>query len=399
MADRVDRAPQPSVAEAGVRPGNPPGPMSINSGPAAVLLVLFGNPPRLLISTGVNFSMKRFVQLLLMSIPGLAMAQSSVTLYGLVDTGIQYLTNADSAGHRSIGMAPSAYLPSRFGFRGVEDLGGGVKAVFQLENGFNSATGSMVVANTLFNRQAWVGVDGSVGKLTFGRQYSVQFDRAIYYDPTFFAAYSALSLNAIPLATIRVNNSAKFTSSRFAGFTTEAMYGFGQQEPGNALAGRYIGAALEYTVNRFTATATYEQARGTVTEMGDLSSRVDNRYAFAARYNAAKFAVMANVTRVTGDLQLTPRGTVYWLAGNAFVTPFLQLYAIGGRYDYQGCDAHPMIFVAGTLYSLSKRTMLYANVGTARNNGGSSLGLNNYASVGQPGHSQLGVAVGIDQKF
>ncbi|MGU7784381.1 porin [Burkholderia sp. PU8-34] len=343
--------------------------------------------------------MKRFAYLLLLSIPGLAMAQSSVTLYGIVDTGLQYLTNADSAGHRSIGMAQSAYLPSRFGLRGVEDLGSGLKAMFQLENGFNSTTGAMVVPDTLFNRQAWVGVDGSIGKMTFGRQYSVQFDRAIYYDPTYFAAYSALALNAIPLATIRVNNSVKFTSHRFAGFTTEAMYGFGQQVPGNTLAGRYIGAALEYSANRFTATATVEQTRGTVAAASDLSSRVDQRYEFAARYNAPNWAVMANVTRVTGDLQLTPRGTVYWLAGNVFVTPVVQLYAIGGRYDYQGRAEHPMIFVAGTLYALSKRTLLYANVGTARNEGSSSLGVNSYASVGQPGHSQLGVSVGIDQKF
>ncbi|WP_081259305.1 porin [Burkholderia territorii] len=343
--------------------------------------------------------MKCFAFLLVSSIPGLAMAQGSVTLYGVVDTGVQYLTNADGTGHRSVGIAQSAYLPSRVGLRGVEELGSELKAVFQLENGFNSATGAMIVADTPFNRQAWVGLDGTLGKMTFGRQYSVQFDRGIYYDPTYFAAYSALALNAIPQATIRVNNSVKFTSHRLAGFTTEAMYGFGQQMPGNTSAGRYIGAALEYTANRFTTTATVEQMHGTVSAASDLSSRVDRRYAFAARYNAPTWAVMANVTRITGDLQLTPRGTVYWLAGNMFVTPTVQVYAIGGRYDYQGRVEHPMIFVAGTLYVLSKRTLLYVNVGTARNQGSSSLGVNSYASVGQPGRSQLGVSFGVDQKF
>lgn len=104
-----------------------------------------------------------------------AFAQSSVTLYGIVDTGFSYQSSQTSVGsttggRSAIKVSNGTWAGSRFGLKGSEDLGGGTKAIFQLEEGFNSATGAQAVSGLAFNRQAWVGVSNTTyGSLTAGR--------------------------------------------------------------------------------------------------------------------------------------------------------------------------------------------------------------------------------------
>src|SRR6516165_8748961 len=102
---------------------------------------------------------------------GVANAQSSVTLFGIVDSGITYTNN--NGGHSSWQATESNEQGSRWGLKGAEDLGGGLKAVFQLESGFNVETGALKQGGRMFGRQAWVGLASSqYGTLTFGRQYN-----------------------------------------------------------------------------------------------------------------------------------------------------------------------------------------------------------------------------------
>src|SRR5215203_819094 len=100
-----------------------------------------------------------------------ATAQSSVTVYGLLDSGLVYTTNINAAGD-SITKVPSltGTFPSRIGFRGAEDLGNGLQAVFTLETGLGLDTGAMGQGNRLFGRQATIGLKGAWGTLTLGRQ-------------------------------------------------------------------------------------------------------------------------------------------------------------------------------------------------------------------------------------
>jgi predicted porin len=107
----------------------------------------------------------------------------------------------------------------------------------------------------------------------------------------------------------------------------------------------------------------------------------------------------AGVTRVVGDLQLTPLGTVYWGGVKGFATPTIQWYALGGRYAFQRAPEHPTLFVGGVQYLLSRATFLYGHVGTFWNSGDSAFGVNSYSNVGQRGKSQVGVSVGINHKF
>jgi predicted porin len=337
---------------------------------------------------------------LLAAVPALSHAQSSVTLYGMLDTAMQYLNHASAAGGSEIGMTNAGFWPSRFGFRGVEDIGGGTTVLFQLENGFDSTSGALVSSGTLFNRTALVGAsNNSFGTLTAGRQYSVQYDKTLYYDPTALASYSVLSIDPIPLTTLRLNNSAKYLSPTLAGFNVEAMYGFGEQLAGNTLAGRYIGSSLEYGVGPFAMRFVYEESRGTVSTGFDQSGLADRRYSLAARWSVPNsYIVSAGVTRVGGDLQLTPLGTVYWATGGVSLSPELNIDLTVGRYDYQGTGQHSQMLTTSGRYFLSKTTYLYANVGYMANQGDADLSIYNYATT-QAGKNQLGMSVGINTRF
>ncbi|WP_186310683.1 porin [Paraburkholderia sp. BCC1886] len=333
-------------------------------------------------------------------LPALASAQSSVTLYGMLDVGAQYLNRASGTTQGSqLALINAGFWPSRFGFRGLEDIGGGNKILFQLENGFDPTSGAMISSGVIFNRTALVGWSSPYGTLSAGRQYGVQFDRLLAYDPTSLASYSLLSLQSVPLTTLRVNNSIKYLSPTFAGFSGEAMYGFGQQEPGSNVAGRYMSAALEYNLGYFTTGFTYENTRGTIATAVDNSGRSDERYTVSARYSVpTKFIVSVGATRVLGDLQLTPRGTVYWATAGYWTSPALTFDLTAGRYDYQGKGQHSALLTTSARYFLSKTTYLYANVGYMSNQDVGTIGIYNYAAT-QPGVSQLGASIGINKRF
>src|SRR5476651_1486429 len=119
-----------------------------------------------------------------------AFAQSSVTLYGIVDTALVYANNQGSLGSTSGGhpvtkLASGIWAGDRFGLKGTEDLGGGTKAIFQLESGFNSASGAQQYTNAEFGRQAWVGATNpTYGTFTAGRQYTSYYSLLSPYSPT-----------------------------------------------------------------------------------------------------------------------------------------------------------------------------------------------------------------------
>ncbi|WP_330996215.1 porin [Burkholderia stagnalis] len=330
---------------------------------------------------------------------GAAYAQSSVTLYGLLDAGLQYKTHANATGDSVIGSSNGGTsYPSRFGFRGSEDLGGGWRAIFTLENGFSLSNGALASSGTLFNRVALVGLAGRYGTLTAGRQYSVQYDKTVFYEPTLFNNYSVFSLNMIPPATVRLNNSLKYQSPELNGLNVEAMYSFGQQIAGISNAGRYWGAAAEYTTGNFAARVGYEEVRGTVSATVDQSNMVDRRASAAARYGSDKVTISGGVVLVRGSLQASPDGNIYWLAASYKPNPALKLVLEGGRYYYQHAAGRPTLFNATAIYWLSKRTTVYLTGGYAINGGDSDFGVNNYTTTAR-GQTQLALGTGLIVRF
>lgn len=183
-----------------------------------------------------------------------AHAQSSVTLYGIIDTGIGYQSSQTSlgsttGGHSAVKMVNGIWAGSRVGLKGSEDLGGGTKAVFQLEEGINTATGAMSTSNLMFSRQAYVGLaNATYGSLTAGRQYTPYYTLLAPYSPTNWltGAYGAHPGDIDSMDTLyRANNSLVYTSPSLYGFTFGGSYALGGV-PGSFNSGSTWSAAVQY---------------------------------------------------------------------------------------------------------------------------------------------------------
>ncbi|WP_175154086.1 porin, partial [Paraburkholderia ultramafica] len=164
---------------------------------------------------------------------GPAHAQSSVTLYGLIDVGFVYSNNVatNGQGAKLYSLASGNLQGSRWGLRGTEDLGGGLKTIFVLENGFSVVNGRLGQGGDLFGRQAFVGISSSqFGTVTLGRQYDSVVDyTGIFGSAAQWATYYGSHPGDLDnmLNTNRVNNAIKYTSNDFAGFKFGGLYSLG----------------------------------------------------------------------------------------------------------------------------------------------------------------------------
>ncbi|OYY99407.1 MAG: hypothetical protein B7Y42_06000, partial [Polaromonas sp. 28-63-22] len=225
-----------------------------------------------------------------------AMAQSSVTLYGIVDAAVTYTTKQNAAGDSRTGIDPGQLATSRWGMRGTEDLGGGLKANFNLEGtlvndtgaaggAFGSATpapGAAFVASptgvspSLFDRQATVGLSGGFGSINLGRQNILGVDSIGLADPISLAqpainpnvAFSALNAGALyggygtngGGAALRQNNSIRYVTPIMSGFGGALMHGFGEQ-PGNSSASTYNGISGFFSDGKSGVALAYAQLK------------------------------------------------------------------------------------------------------------------------------------------
>ncbi len=176
---------------------------------------------------------------------GAASAESSVTVYGIVDAGI--VAESGGAAGSVTKLTSGVASGSRLGFKGTEDLGGGLSALFLLENGFSVDTGALGQGGLLFGRQAYVGLKGDFGTVTFGRHYTPEYLTLAFADP-FATGMAGDAANILPNsgnAASRMDNTIKYVSPTVSGFTGELAYGFGEVA-GDTGAGRQIGLAVGY---------------------------------------------------------------------------------------------------------------------------------------------------------
>jgi GBP family porin len=189
----------------------------------------------------------------------IARAQSSVTLYGVVSAGITYTSNQKGASSWQFNSGPMQ-LP-RFGLKGTEDLGGGMKTIFTLENGFSVANGSLSQGGRLFGRQAFVGLSSDkVGTLTFGRQYDLGAATLDFYESAIqFAGYGAhIGDNDNVFDTFRVNNAVQFKSIDYRGLQVAALYGF-SNKAGEFTDNSSYSAGVSYHNGGLSLGAAYNQ--------------------------------------------------------------------------------------------------------------------------------------------
>ncbi|WDZ95804.1 porin [Herbaspirillum sp. WKF16] len=371
---------------------------------------------------------------------GAAQAQSSVTIYGIVDSGVVYTTkavNAAGTGTGSkFGVNSGVLQSSRLGFKGTEDLGGGMNALFVLESGFKNDTGALddsKTTNTLFRRKSLVGLSGNFGSVLLGRNTDYADVISSYTSVgDFFGVTGAVGHNLDRLEGSRSNNSVTYTTNSIAGFTGNLMYGFGEQagqtSAGQAfnIGGKYdngpLGLGINYYQSKQGSTPADTNLLVGTSGLGDPTQAGNTAFkvlTLAASYQFGPARVYGNYSRVKQDLNTASptalgsktlsaanKADIYEIGTAYSLTPSLKLMGAvtHTRADFNSSAKGKLTqFSLGTDYYMSKRTDLYAIVANIRasdmaNTGvfGDAVGNN---TIGGADGSQTAVAVGIRHKF
>ncbi|ASU37339.1 porin [Herbaspirillum sp. meg3] len=262
---------------------------------------------------------------------GAAQAQSSVTIYGIVDTGVTYTSKAATPSSTSANINTGSKFAvnsgtiqgSRIGFKGVEDLGGGLNAVFQLETGFTNDNGGLqgsdsVTGSNLFRRKSVVGLAGGFGSVLLGRQTDWADTISAYTAVNDFGGViqnSGSNLNR--LQGVRTNNSVSYTTNNLGGFTGNLMYGFGETA-GKTSAGQSFGFGVKYDNGPLGLGANYYQSKQGATASdtsliqgvapaASASTNTLTQYANATALNAANAgSTAAKVFNLVASYQFGP---------------------------------------------------------------------------------------------
>jgi len=370
-----------------------------------------------------------------------AHAQSSVTLYGVIDAGVSYVNhskNAAGGSDKLFKYDDGVAQGSRWGLRGSEDLGGGLKAIFLLENGFNSGNGTLGQGSREFGRQAYVGLaKDNVGSLTLGRQYTFSTDILGNYSTggQTVAGNYAYHINDLDqLTSSRIDNAVKFTSANYSGLTFGALYGFSNQagaftgSPGTSGSSSAYSFGVNYAAGPFGVGAAYTDIRFPSATSSALPSATASTaiagvsvpgtihdlrtFGFGGRYSLGAATMWALYTN-TRFVPITGTETTfdaYEIGGKYAFTTALTA-GLGYTYMHAGdaVKGHWNQLDASVDYALSKRTDVYL-LGiyqrAAGQNGATpvqaQIGSSATAYFGQSGNgsnNQLALRVGLRHKF
>lgn len=356
---------------------------------------------------------------LLCTAPLCAFAQS-VTLYGLVDTGVEYVNHIGASRDGVVRMPNlTATVPSRWGLRGSEDMGGGLKSVFVLESGFAADAGSSNQGGRLFGRQAFVGLSHRWGQLSFGRQWTMTFWSTLDSDILGPNIYGANALDSYrPNA--RADNAIAYKGS-FGGLTVGATYSLGRdtvnagqnpagtncagENPADSRACREWSAMLRYDANWWGLATAYDSLRGGPGAAGGLadSGRKDDRLHFGGYMLLSKAKIGIGGTLRNNEGSATARSQLYYAGLSYDITPAFnlagQLYHL--RFHHSANKAW-LAALRGT-YALSRRTSAYVTTGFIDNRGQLALSVSSGSAAGTsapaPGGNQLGAMIGVKHVF
>lgn len=358
-----------------------------------------------------------------------AQAQNSVTLYGIVDTGLQYVHNGGGQSTQ-ISMVSGTQSGSRFGLKGGEDLGGGLKAIFQLENGFNSTTGKLGQGSRMFGRQAFVGLTGSTwGTVTAGRQYDplitlVQPVQGDNFLGGFFTTPGDID-NADN--SVRISNSLKWVSPTWSGLQLSAMYSF-SGIAGSTGSGQTYSGAAGYKSGPVSLAVGYLHidngnaalsARTTTSADSLFNSSVNNAYASSRSINITRAGANYAIGPVIlggyySFSQYNPDASSTFTRAEKYHNA--EVYAVWNvsaqiqtqiGYDYLkstgDSSAKQNQFTIGADYVVSKRTDFYAVAAYAHAGGtngtGKAQAVIGSLDVDSGASSQAAVVVGMRHRF
>ncbi len=321
-----------------------------------------------------------------------ARAQSSVTLYGIVDEFVQ-VVNTGSGYTGAVGS--SGQWASRVGLRGTEDIGGGNHINFDLQNGFNPNDGTFASPGSMFNRQAWVGISGGWGEVRAGRQNSPIFNDQGGLD-AFGAATQASGFSNMMTFTVRTSNTVSYTSPSMGGLQFSIYTGFGDAG-GLRSAGSSYQADVTYAhgpIGAVFAAQAVKSADGTATdrtEEAGLSYQIGKTTLFAG-WSGSKWRDInldVNVYGASALYQFTPSSAL--AAGYTYL------------HDETGQGNNASQISALYTYAFSKRTSIYSALSFLQNRGQAAYRLAGSANAGLPlaynGSDARGFQLGIVQRF
>ncbi|MEB0140665.1 MULTISPECIES: porin [unclassified Undibacterium] len=334
--------------------------------------------------------------------------QSNVTIYGRLVDGVMLTTNQATATPGVLGTTSSiggnVWGTSLLGFKGEEDLGNGLKAMFLLENGFSGANGANNGgSSTIFSRRTLVGLSGAFGSLKLGRDLTLPSDQVWGLDPT-GQMWSGTATLVKGRNWPTYNNGINYISPQFGGASVQVTYGLGEVA-GSTSANSTGGIALNYAFNNYTVTAMYDFAK-------DAKGRASSLYQYSNELTLGGTAKLDDLTLYVGYQSLSAPDTVavsqskpdktsqYWLGLNYRLSPALTL--IGAAYHAkvnQHVGSASQI-VVGANYSLSKRTLLYVALANVHNSALSNFNMDfNNPNTAAAGANPSAFFSGISHSF
>lgn len=331
---------------------------------------------------------KSLIALAVLAASGAAMAQSSVTMFGVVDLGVSHYSVEDGVSQTA--MSNGGLAGSRLGFRGVEDLGGGLTANFHLEGALtaDNGKGGSSGGGFDFQRRSTVGLGGAFGEVRLGRDYTPTFWNDTVFDPF---GTSGVGGNVVSTARgglgnanyVRANNSINyFLPGKLGGFYGQAMYAFDEALSTTAGSpGRYAGARLGYANGPVDVAIAYGKTDGATPPTAaapDVKS-----WNLGASYNLGIVKLMGEYARDKVTVATTDTTTKGFLLGlTAPVGPGeVKLAYSRAETEAAGSDPRSSKLAVGYVYNLSKRTAVYASAARLNNDNGATRALGGLTGV------------------
>lgn len=372
---------------------------------------------------------------------GTAYAQNSVTLYGIVDNGLNYVSNAGGSKQFALTSTGGEPLGSRWGLKMQENLGGGLSAIAQLENGFDTDTGKLGQSGLEFGRLAIVGLSGGFGTVTLGRQFASMVDfigNSIVAAGQWAGSFAAHAGDVDNLYdTFRVNNVVKYTSVSYDGLTFGGMFSFGgvsgdfNRSSGFGGGVGYVNGPVRLGISysdmqdpygsAYNNGANAPAAEASPIYAGYVSARSLDVFAVGGQYTLGAVTLGSNYSNTRfadlgadpGNLGATPglHGTAVFnnveVSVSYRLTPAISVHAAynyTARGSVNGDEGATYNQAAlGADYTFSKRTIMYLtgafqHASGRNSNGGAAVAALDLASPSNTNH-QVAVRLGIRHTF
>lgn len=293
--------------------------------------------------------------------PCLAQAQSSVTLYGVTGIDLISVNHVGASAINQFLVSSGQTVTSRFGLKGSEDLGSGLSAIFGLENGFNNDTGTQADSARFFSRGSWVGLKGSFGTVTAGRQWNV--NDTVLNKFFIFGSYSPFRYTDYGFISNLHDNAVKYASPKLGDFQFHALGAAGEKGNGTLQTRTAYEAAATYDHGPFSAAVTYHERKAVT---GDLTDKLT---AAGVNYSFKPFRVRLGVAQAKPRASAHPDSTVYDLALDYnWQERFTASIDYTARNVKNSGDDSSFVRLLGQYY-ISKRTSFNVNVVLLKNKG------------------------------